>query len=431
MTDIAEQNLQLLCQRWPDLAARITAAEPPQNVQWAEPARHPALEVDGHRLWSAYDAEAEARLQAQQIPPGSREAWVYGVGGGDLIRELLKRDEIERLHVVVLNVGVVHLLLHLLDQRDWLGNERVALLDGARQEKPGFPFTVVPPCLTLCTADGSRLREQLTDELLRPFEQVRREFATPRRRQQIVDNAELVAADGDVAELFDTASGATAYVAIAGPTLNKTAAWLLDHRDSGSLVCVDGALRPLLDIGLVPDIVVCVDEYLHTVLPYFAGDLSACRNSILVYAPLVHHEVLTLWPGRRLAAYTFESIYDDLRASVPKAKLHVAGSVAHPAVDVAIRMGVRRIILFGADFGFPGGLVHANSKAPVAAYREAAKAGATTKDGHGRQIPTLHSFNSQRLGLEEMIAYHKAVTFINASRDGARIEGTQHLEDAI
>lgn len=424
MTDIAAQNLQLLGQRWPALATSIIDAPPPADVAWADQGSQPALVINGLRLWSAYDPDSEADLQAANVPDRSLEATVYGVGGGDLIRVLLRREQIKKLRVVVLNKGLLHLLLHVLDHRDWLSDPRTELLDGARQAKVEGAFAAIPPCLALADSTCADLRDRVTDHLLRPFERQRHAQREPLRRRQIEQNLGLIRDDGDVRELFDSQPGCTAYVAIAGPTLSKTAPWLRDQRAGGVLVAVDGALGPLLELGLVPDVVVSVDENRDTILRYFQRDLSACAKSVLVYAPLVHNDVLRLWPGPRLTTYTFESVYAEARKQYPKGELYVAGSVSHPAVDLACKTGAHRVLLFGADFGFPGGQIHANRDAPIEFYANAASAGATTINGHGEPIATLRSFNGYRLGLEDYIAHFRGVEFVNMSRNGARIAGT-------
>lgn len=426
MTDIAAQNLKICKRRWPALAAQISAAAPPQELAWEGSEDNPALAVAGHRLWSAYDSEAEARLQATMIPEGSTQAWVYGVGSGDLIRELLKRDAIRQLNLVPLNLGLFHLLLHVLDHRDWLSDPRVKLGDPSTQTRVYEPFTAIPPCLSLCDPVLTGLQERINDALIKPFERERQQRRASMRQRQIKQNIDLIRSDGDVTSLFDTRPGSTAFVAIAGPTLAKTAPWILDHRDQGLLIAVDGALTPLLGIGLVPDYVLSLDDNRETIIRYFSGDLSPCVNGALIYTPIVHHDVLMRWPGHRLAMYTCESIYDDLRSRHPRGELFVAGSVSHPAVDLSVKIGAKTVMMFGADFGFPDGHIHANDNAPIDFYANAAKAGATTINGHGKQIQTMLSFNGYRLGLEQLIARHPRVEFVNMSREGARIQGSSY-----
>lgn len=427
MTDIAEENLRLLASRWPRLAARITASEPPADVQWEAVEGHSTLSVHGHRLWSAYDAEAEARIQASIIPTDARSGWVSGIGSGDLLRELLKRSALQALHVVPLNLGLTHLLMHVLDHRDWLKDTRVSLHDPREISNVPHPFAVIPPCLALCDKQFTDLRERLTHELARPFEEERLAGRRAMRQRYIDANLARVAEDGDVAELFDTARGSTCCVCAAGPTLLNHIDWVRQRRDQLKLVAVDGALGPLLSKDIVPDYVVSLDDNPTTIIRYFEQDLSTCKDTTLVYTPIVDPRVPALWPGSRVVTYTAENVYDDIRHRHPKGTLHVAGSVTNTAVDLGVRMGAKRIVLFGTDFAFPEGEIHANAQAPVDFYANAAKAGTTTVDGNGKEIATLQSFNGYRIALERYIATHPAVDFINASRRGARIRGAQYI----
>src|SRR2546422_308459 len=94
--------------------------------------------IDGYQLTSAVDRIAEARLQAQAIPIDAPEAWVYGCGLGDLVRVLLERPALRRLHVVVFN-------LEILEMARLVNDDRVRLyLPGTAPPKVRDPFAVCP-----------------------------------------------------------------------------------------------------------------------------------------------------------------------------------------------------------------------------------------------------------------------------------------------
>jgi hypothetical protein len=429
MSDIAQQNLDILGKRWPELAGKVLASSPPQNMYWEGDQNQPTLSVEGRRLWSAFDTDSEARIQASMIPADADRAWVYGVGSGDLVRELLKRDRLQQLFVVPLHLGLMHFLMHSLDNRDWMSDERVELHDANSQPRVFEPCAVIPPCLALADRALSGLREKLAHTLLKPYERERVRLREPLRKAQIRQNLDLLRQDGDVNTLFETQPGSPAFVALAGPSLKKTIARLIHDSQGKIVIAVDGALKPLLDANVVPDVVVSIDDHRENILRYFDADLGRCTDSTLVYTPIVHHDALVRWPGRRLAMYCHEAIYDDLRDEFPRSDLFVAGSVAHPAIDLAVKMGSTRIYLFGADFGFPDGEIHANSAAPIDFYSDAAKAGVTVMNGRGEPIPTLASFNGYRAGMEDYITRHPDTQFINTSRDGAYIQGASYVDE--
>ena len=95
----------------------------------------------------------------------------------------------------------------------------------------------------------------------------------------------------------------------------------------------------------------------------------------------------------------------------------------HPAVDLAVKMGVQRITLFGADFAFPMNRTHTgwgdgDLGPQVAVARH------WVLDGQGQRVRTQLNFRGSLCELERFIARHPEVAFFNTSRAGAQIAGT-------
>src|SRR6185503_4523690 len=100
----------------------------------------------------------------------------------------------------------------------------------------------------------------------------------------------------------------------------------------------------------------------------------------------------------------------------------------HPAVDLAVRLGARRIELFGADFALTGGRSHADGCAWQFRWELGASA-AWVLDGHGQRVPSLPNLVGYLRDLERYIAAHPAVEFVSRARDGAAIRGAR-IEEA-
>ena len=83
-----------------------------------------------------------------------------------------------------------------------------------------------------------------------------------------------------ILELADTASGGTALVIGAGPSLHgrRSLARLAAHGFAGTVVAADGALGACLRAGVVPDVVVTVDPHPDRIVRWF-GDPSLTRAS--------------------------------------------------------------------------------------------------------------------------------------------------------
>ena len=235
-----------------------------------------------------------------------------------------------------------------------------------------------------------------------------------------------------MATLFGTRSGATVRVAAAGPTLGDHYRRL--REDPVPLVAVDAALRPLLAADVVPHIVVSIDGHREGMRRVFDVDDERLRDTILVYMPVVSHAVLTGWPGPRCVAYDGSPRYAALRTELPRAELFASGSVAHPAVDLAVRMGARRVELLGCDFATPRGRTHVEGCAWEWGHRTG-WATSWVLDGHGRRVASVPNLVGYLRDLEGYIercldGRASAIEFVNGSRDGARIAGTRDLEEA-
>ena len=130
-----------------------------------------------------------------------------------------------------------------------------------------------------------------------------------------------------------------------------------------------------------------------------------------------------------MCGYSASPIYATLRQH-SRAQLYVGGSVIHPAVDLAVKMGADRITLFGADFAFPMNKTHAGwSDGDLGPRVNLARH--WVLDGHGERVRTQLNFRSYLCELERYIAGHPEVRFFNSSRAGAMIAGTQFNQEFV
>ena len=425
MSDIFQANVAVIRARWPALLDRLrqedlTALQADTDlVQGLEA----TLRIGGVQLTSRHGRASEAKLQAQSLPQDSPVIAVYGCGLGDLQLELLQRDSLRQLRVRILNLGVFALVLHLMDQTGWLADPRVDLDQAGNESKLFQPFFALPAELVLADNFNARARDLLVRYIQKDF--VNRAFdpSDPFWRERVQSNLELLRADADVAELFDRQQGGDVYVIATGPTLERHFDRLRHVRAQPQrplLIAVDTALRPLLERGIRPDLVVSIDANISDrhLLTAQSADIG------LVYFPLLERELLEAWRGKRYAAYSVSPLFAAVREQLDKAVLFSAGSVIHPALDLAVRMGPARVTLFGADFSYPGDKTHAGW-GDGALGEGLASARHWVLNGRGERVRTQLNFRSYLYGVCELIAAHPDVTFFNTSKDGALIEGAR------
>jgi hypothetical protein len=421
MSESFQRNAEVIQARWPALLARLMAEDSEALQADLVEGLGSTLSVAGIQLTSRHDRTREARLQADSLPSAA-VLHVYGTGLGDLQQVLLERSDLQRLNVHILNGAVFALVLQLLDQQQWLEDPRVELLYAGDQYEIQLPFFALPSELVLADDYNAKIRDRLISETHLTFNNRAFDPDDPEIVERLQSSLELVRTDSDVVELFATHPGQEVFVIATGPSLEQHFDRLRAIREQAQrplFICVDTAYRPLRDHGIKPDVVVSIDQRISALhLPS-----EGTADIALVYMPMIDPKVLLGWKGARYVGYSASPIYGRLRQQVPKAQLYVGGSVIHPAVDLALKMGAARITLFGADFAFPRNKTHAGWQDGDLGP-QFATANHWVLDGYGQRVKTQLNFRSYLCELERYIAGHPQVSFFNSSREGAMIAGT-------
>ena len=247
----------------------------------------------------------------------------------------------------------------------------------------------------------------------------------------IKENSELVLADEDVLALASLpalkskfASSATFVIAAAGPTLSDHYKWLKQHGDNIILIAVDAAVKPLLKAEIKPDIIVSIDQIASRL---FDGITKEFLVIPLVYFPLLDNEFLTQWPGPRFASLSSGKSFDGIAKIFNKTRLYSAGSVIHPSIDLAVKLGAKEVLLLGADFALLRQQTHV-AQTNVLSDKQVLTAEETphwVHNGYGEKVPTYLNFRGYLRDLETYISHHSQVTFFNGSLVGAAIQGAR------
>ncbi|MGI9280191.1 MAG: motility associated factor glycosyltransferase family protein [Endozoicomonas sp.] len=429
MSDLFEKNIQIIEERWPELAEVIRR----QDIELLDArlvtGANQTISVNNIQLSSRHHRLQEAMLQAAMIPEESRIAFLYGTGLGDVQDELLKRSQMNELHVRIMNEAVFSLVLHFSDQTHWLEDPRVDLASAAVFRDVEKPYFAIPSDLVLASEVNITSRNQLwndsTEEFMnRPFDKDNPEFI-----QRFSENTPLIEQDQDVVEWFDTAKGRNACVIGSGPTLESNYEYLLRMQESDNpplMIAVDTAFTPLIEHGIRPDMVISID--FHMTAERLGSDRSG--SIPLIYFPLITHEALERWQGPRFCAYSLSDVFDTIKQDYPRGDLYTHGSVIHPAIDLAVKMGAKSVSLFGADFSYPGGLSHAHwENGTLTPHSD--KAQHWVLNGHGEKVASQPNLISYLVGVERYIRLHPSVSFFNSSLEGAHIEGAVYYKSGV
>lgn len=420
--ELLASQLSRIGRRWPELLSRLEAARSSApELSWVE-GRHGTLAMAGVQLSSRHDPWQEARLQAELFGD-SRSVVVYGTGLGALPRVLLSSSQRERLSIKILNPSLFVSILALVDQREWLEDERVELSLARDDEELQAPWFVIPPELVLAEDDAWKIRDRLQLELNARHIASRHAPDDPELLARIADTRLLFEGDRDVAELFGSAAGRAAYVFASGPSLEdhleRLAAQLRGKDESPLLIAVDTAHRTLVRAGIHPHITVTMDRYLTSERVCPIED----ESTSLVYFPLTDKGIVQAWRGPRFTAYSKIPLYERLMVELPRGLLWSGGSVLHAAVDLAVLMGVQRVSLFGADFAFVGGKTHAGWESGELG-KDLLLAEHWVKNVAGEKVRSSPNFAGYLSELERYIFARPHVAFYTTSSRGALIART-------
>lgn len=424
MSDLFAENMSCLQPRWPALAARL-AATPVDTLQVElVEGEQSTLQVEGIQLSSRHDRFAEAQTQVATLPEAAAEVHLYGVALGEVIPLLLARPGLQRLHVHLLNEALFALLLRLIPM-PWLAEPRVQLALAAEHKEIQLPFLALPAELQLASDLNSRIRDRLVAEIHLPYVNQRFNPDDAIHRDRLQANQPYYCQDRDVSELFDRHAGREILLLAPGPTLARhypRLRALCQQPDRPVLLCVDTAYQPLRRAGIQPDYVVSIDYNIHQgILP--AEESEAVT---LIYFPMIPEAVIAGWQGPRYAACSASPLYHAVQQQCRHSTLFAQGSVVHPAVDLAVKMGAGRVTLLGTDFAFIGEETHAGW--PAGLLTPTNMPTHWVLNGHGQRVTTLLNFRSYLCDLERFIARHPEVPFFNTCRDGARIDGADYDE---
>ncbi len=284
---------------------------------------------------------------------------------------------------------------------------------GGDEPLPRFPFTALISCLTLAESTAERISDWIRLELSTLFINTKKqaediEYLAAR----VNEHASFIADDGDVAALFGTQKNRTILVAGAGPTLSTNMTLLSELHQKHPLIAVDAALTPLVNNGIHPEYTVTIDPQAAIAELFFTSNISKLTDKTLIYFPTVHTNVLTSWHGPRCAAYTHGRVYRQMKEDLPRGELFSAGSVIHPAIDLAVKMGGTTILLFGADFSFPNQATHADGCAinqPLSPPRNSEKSSTAMASTSIRSPTSLVISGTWKLILPEIRQSHSSM----------------------
>lgn len=442
MNESAGTGLERIKARYPGLAGRLSRASL-SGARVSSAAGLQALEARGDQGWvclhSRYDPQGEARRMLEGTDlADSRFVVMMGLGAGYGLEETLRRIPSDGQVVAIEpETGVFRKALEMRDFSEALLDSRVTLFVG---EKPSEiakkldpvtwglsfrqPKLVEHPAYSALSPDYLR---EMRRGLIELFEIEKTGVATRCAGQKafnrnIFANLPRLAAAAGAVELFGIFKGRPAILVSAGPSLNKQLPRLKELQGRAVIICVDTAMRALLNAGIRPDLVAAVD---FTPVNYRHFHGVETGGLAVVAASIVYPKCLEAHKGPLFSIFNELPVTDWLMPLLgTRGSVTVGDSTAHTAFHLAERMGCSPIIFIGQDLAFTGGKTHAEG---VATRSEASGGDRLMADGwNGGQVATSSALMTMLKHFEGKIANCGSVV-INATEGGAHIGGAVHI----
>ncbi|MDO6679638.1 motility associated factor glycosyltransferase family protein [Shewanella sp. 4_MG-2023] len=428
MSELFAKNMQVINKRWPAIAAVISKQSFAHLETNLVSATEQTIRVNGIQLSSCYDRVGEAKLLIEHYQLSSqKKVAVYGLGMGDVPTVLLLTD-VEQIDVHPLNYALFAMLITYTDQSQWLMDKRVSLIFADNSIGLKRPRIAITPDLELVDDAHAAIRDVLVSDNVRAYNNQYHDKKLPETLQRFNDNATFIEQMDDAALLLKTHKAKKVFVIGAGPTLEDSYDFLkkqqaLKH-NKPLLIAVDTAYMALAHNGVIPDIVVSMDALIS--MGHFPEHID--KKTILVSLPTVTTDLLANWPGPQYMAYSQLPLFDDLCQQHNKMRLYTNGSVIHPAVDLAVKLGAKKITLFGADFCYPDNKTHAHWEDGALGPSAKTEKKHWVINGFGERVGTDLNFRGYLRSLEYYIHQTPNVRYFQASLKGAKISGSQFKE---
>jgi len=235
--------------------------------------------------------------------------------------------------------------------------------------------------------------------------------------------------DLNVDILFNQYKDIPIYIVSAGPSLDKNIDKLKEAKGSGIILSVGRAVKPLIQVGIEPDLIIITDpaEYLY--------DMQL--KDIDIKAPIIvlstcDKNVMENYKGDKIIALQRDYILAEKTAKEnDNVLINTGGSVATTGLDVAIKMGCNPIIFVGQDLAFTDNKTH--SKDTYAKDIILNKNLIEVEDINGNMVYTQKNLYAYLRWIKNRISLEPNIDFIDATEGGAKIAGTEilSLEETI
>ncbi|MBU3132166.1 DUF115 domain-containing protein [Clostridium gasigenes] len=388
--------------------------------------------------------EVDKIIENQGIITENTNYIVFGIGTGNLVRELIKRkDKNSKIIIVEVDEKLLEFIIEnkvvedLINRSDIIITSKVNdMLDNAGKviNEMNVEFFRMIETTNYAKIYSKELTEYFS--AIKEFivkiciERNTRKRFSLEWYNTLLENMQFYAYGKSIVEYKDKYKNRPAIIVSAGPSLNKNID-LLKNNTNNLIITGGRPLKALCDMNIKPDFITIVDssEASFDIVKDRIGNIEC---------PLVMNETTSsqatkMHKGEKIVATSskfIKRVFDEKIDAI-----NHGGSVAHSMTYFAMEMGCNPIIFIGQDLAFTNNKGHADGieqfENNLDGYGK--KDDIYVDDIYGEKVRTSLVLNNFRLQLETLIKLRENVTFINATEGGSNINGTivMKLEEVL
>lgn len=378
-------------------------------------------------LHSKYDPfSAEGSFVEKNMDSYSKNIVFYGIGLGYHIEIILKKlMPFQNLYIIESNIEVIKIAFMLRDFSEIIRNNQVNFIfisEGYDNNK----------LLSLLSDNESKLLvHQASIKAIPAKYQSLKNLLTNMQMMKlgIKKNMNLLEENfknntkkkyPNINKLFGKFKDLPIVIVSAGPSLNKNKHLLHQVKDHALIFAVGSALKTLIREGINPHLFCVIDP---SPLTYKQIEGYEDISIPLIFLETANCNTVSKYNGPKYIVSN-NIINEQQGCDI----IETGGSVATAILDMAIKFGGNPITFIGQDLAFTNYEHHAigDMYGEEKIVKELPNL-KRVKGHNGQMLPTSTSLLSFKDWIESKIKKHPDITFINATENGAIIEGCIHI----
>ncbi|WP_310604068.1 motility associated factor glycosyltransferase family protein [Anaerosporobacter sp.] len=400
-----------------------------------------------YRLNSMYYPEKEAEIwakpyQSLNSKKTNRIFWIFGLGNGYFIRELIRILDAEE--ILLIYEPSKKLFFHVLekfDLADILKNEKLTigingLNEGLWQDARDYfregvvhsncVYLTLPQYDKVFAKERENFNQSYTDFI---FDVIMDECTIEKRGKDwgiaCIDNASIALRSSFIGDYRgNLKENIPVIVVAAGPSLKKNVHMIKKAKGKALILAVDTALNYLAENDIIPDAIVTLD--VHKPIELFNNEVAKQRPMFVGIT--ANPSVIKMNESKKIFFDQFKFLDTIRQTSRNYVPITISGCVATMAFEIARYIGAKTIILVGQNLAFEGNSTHVGQWIDG----QTEEGFALVEGNYEKELWTRKDWYSYLLWYNKEVASFDGVV-INATEGGAKIDGTRvmSLEEAI